>query len=147
MPRVLVVDDDQAIRETLRYILEDSGFDVIEASDGLVALDILRTSASPLVVLLDLMMPRLGGSGVLGAVAEDWRLATCHAYALVTANPYTFPPAFNTLLSRLNVPVIRKPFDIDVLIGIVEAAAERLAAHSWESAKGETRFPEQSLNH
>ena len=68
MPHVLVVDDDTAIRQMLRLVLEDEGYAVREAMDGIEALAALRVSARPLVVLLDLMMPRLGGDGVLAAV-------------------------------------------------------------------------------
>ncbi|HEV8193084.1 MAG TPA: response regulator [Ktedonobacterales bacterium] len=42
MTRVLLVDDDQAIRETLRFVLEDAGYQVLEASDGSAALRALR---------------------------------------------------------------------------------------------------------
>src|SRR5215813_729711 len=42
--RVLVVDDDSDTRETVRMLLEDAGYVVLEAEDGAVALDVLRTS-------------------------------------------------------------------------------------------------------
>ncbi len=131
MPRILVVDDDEAIRETLRFVLEDAGYSVSEAVNGLDALDVLHTSIEPLVVLLDIMMPRLSGAGVLGVVAEDERLATRNAFVLVTANTYPFPKPFALMVERLGVAVVSKPFDIDDLLSIVARAAYHLAPRHW----------------
>ena len=60
-PRVLVVDDDRAVRESLRRSLEFNGYDVVLASDGAKALAGLGAGAAPDVVVMDVMMPRLDG--------------------------------------------------------------------------------------
>jgi CheY-like chemotaxis protein len=125
--RILVVDDDDAIRETLRFALEDAGYDVLEAADGLITLRLLRSTSERMIVLLDLMMPSLDGAGVLGTVAGDARLSAQFAYILITANTKTFPLAFATLLTNLRVPIIPKPFDIDDLLALVDQANGRLA--------------------
>lgn len=126
MTPVLLVDDDQAIRETLRLVLEDAGYQVLEASDGIAALQALRDAPNGMVVLLDLMMPKLDGAGVLGAVAGDRRLAKRHTFILTTATHQTLSLAFVNLLTNLAVPVVRKPFELDELLTIVERAAQRL---------------------
>ena len=59
-PKVLVVDDDQAVRESLRRSLEFNGYDVAMAADGAQALAGIGTVA-PDVVIMDVMMPRLDG--------------------------------------------------------------------------------------
>jgi two-component system response regulator MprA len=59
-PRVLVVDDDRAVRESLRRSLEFNGYDVTLAADGAEALAGIGT-AQPDVVVMDVMMPRLDG--------------------------------------------------------------------------------------
>ncbi len=59
-PRVLVVDDDKAVRESLRRSLEFNGYDVALASDGAEALAGIGAS-HPDVVVMDVMMPRLDG--------------------------------------------------------------------------------------
>ncbi len=59
-PRVLVVDDDKAVRESLRRSLEFNGYDVSLAADGAEALAGIA-SAAPDVVVMDVMMPRLDG--------------------------------------------------------------------------------------
>ena len=132
MARVLVVDDDEAIRETLRFVLEDAGYSVVEAVNGLDALDVLYTSVEPLIVLLDIMMPRLSGAGVLGVVAEDEQLARQHAFVLVTANVHPFSRPFTVLLERLGVAVVSKPFDIDDVLDVVDRAGRRLASRPWQ---------------
>ncbi len=83
---ILIVDDDEAIRETLRFLFEDAGYDVEEAEDGVAALARLRASARPMVVLLDLMMPRMNGDQMLATVADDPILRTFHVYIMVTAS-------------------------------------------------------------
>jgi two-component system response regulator MprA len=59
-PRVLVVDDDKAVRESLRRSLEFNGYDVAMAADGAEALAGIGSS-KPDVVVMDVMMPRLDG--------------------------------------------------------------------------------------
>ena len=61
-PLVLVVDDDDAIREALCELLEDAGFASVGARHGLEALKVLAASnAAPTFILLDLMMPVMDG--------------------------------------------------------------------------------------
>lgn len=64
MPRILVVDDDPDILETLEIALGGS-HDVIAARDGLDALERLERAGSVDLVLLDLMMPHMSGSDLL----------------------------------------------------------------------------------
>jgi len=125
--RVLVVDDDRAIRETLRAALEEEGYVVAEAANGALALDILRRTAGRSVVLLDLRMPVMDGAQVLKAVAADERLATRHAYAIITANREMVPAALAATHGRLTVPVIPKPFELDDVLDLVERAAVGLS--------------------
>lgn len=127
---ILIVDDDQALRELLRLLLRREGYAVAEADDGERALEILRGATARMVVLLDLRMPRLGGDAVLETVeAEDHALSE-HAYVLVTANSLGITPRFAALLQRLAVPVVAKPFEVKKLLRTVEQAAARLPAAS-----------------
>ncbi len=126
-PAVLVVDDHAAIRQILGVVLEEAGYRVYEAADGGPALQRLRASREPMVVLLDMQMPGMDGVQVMQAVAADAALAAQHAYVLVTANAKMLPRAFATLLRQLNVPVVPKPFDVDELLEAVAQAVNRLA--------------------
>jgi CheY-like chemotaxis protein len=59
---ILVVDDDPDIRDSLREVLEDEGYDVTSVGNGREALDYLKqASPRPCVILLDLMMPVMDG--------------------------------------------------------------------------------------
>jgi len=126
MAHVLIVDDEPGQREMLRLLLEDAGHTVDEADAGDVALGLLRATPERLVVLLDQRMPGLGGDEVLRLVAADADLAVRHAYILLTASAQqllTEPPEE---VARLGVPVVEKPFDMDVLLHEVAMAAARL---------------------
>ncbi len=124
--QILIVDDDRSIRGTLRAVLEDEDYQVLEADNGNTALALLRASYGPMVVLLDLRMPGLDGSGVLEAVAVDMRLATHNAYILITATPHSIPEATSHLMDQLSVPVVPKPFDLDILLEAVTQAIVKL---------------------
>lgn len=74
MGRVLVVDDSRTNRRLLGGLLERLGHEVATAGDGAAALEILRAGADIDVVLLDIMMPVLGGVETLGQLKEDTAL-------------------------------------------------------------------------
>jgi two-component system, cell cycle response regulator DivK len=81
--RILVADDNAASRELIREVLEMSGYDVIEASDGAEALSKAVDNAADLdLVLVDIQMPRLDGYGVLREMRRDPRLASVQVVAL-----------------------------------------------------------------
>jgi CheY-like chemotaxis protein len=144
---VLVVDDDRAIREALRLMLEDANYPVADVADGVAALDVLRHSTRPLVVLLDLVMPHLDGIGVLRAIGQDRRLATCHAYIVSTANIPAFTPTLTGLLSQVDADVLRKPFDMDVLLDAIDRAARRLTGPTQSTDATDRSYAGHSLYH
>ncbi len=73
-PHVLVVEDDPSVRGLLQTLLVAEGYDVATASDGLAGL-VKISSRKPALVLLDLMMPDLGGLRVLEEMLADPHLA------------------------------------------------------------------------
>jgi len=122
-----VVDDDAPIRETLRLILEEEGYSVLEATNGVQALTQLRNALGRLVVLLDLVMPEPDGVAVLHEVAADARLTRRHEYIVVTAGNDTFVASVESLVAAVSAQVVRKPFDIDEILEAVANGARRLA--------------------
>lgn len=72
---VLLIDDDQDIRETIQQILEDEGYSIATAVDGEDALQWLQTAPLPRLVLLDLVMPVMDGRQFLLWFAQQPRLA------------------------------------------------------------------------
>ncbi len=131
---VLVVDDDEAIRETLEMVLDDAGFATQVAVTGNEALAMLRSAPTPLVVLLDLIMPEPDGRGVLRVVAANPYLARRHAFIIVTAAAAALVTAAQAEIgrfdARLMLDTVRKPFDIDAVVAAVERGERRLqSAH------------------
>ncbi|MBI3549103.1 MAG: response regulator [Elusimicrobia bacterium] len=68
--KLLVVDDDPVIRRLIRRSLQEAGYEVIEAADGDVALELVR-SEHPALVLLDMHMPKFDGIATLDAIRES----------------------------------------------------------------------------
>src|SRR5258708_15397717 len=127
MVRILVVDDDQSIREMLQMMFEYAGYDVIEASDGDEALNVMRTCTDQLVVLLDLMMPKLNAIGVLQAVSLDERLATQHGFVLISASRDLYTLDLDVLVPLLSIPVVSKPFAMNHLLDVVDRVVRRIS--------------------
>jgi two-component system, chemotaxis family, chemotaxis protein CheY len=125
-PAALVVDDDAAIRETLHQLLEDEGYSVAQAPDGVIALETLRSTPDRMVVLLDVMMPRLDGRGVLEAVTDDGRLMRQHRFVVMTAAANTLSGPLMQLMRQVDAPALIKPFNIDRLLALVSEAASQL---------------------
>lgn len=73
---ILVVDDDAEIRETVVELLRDRGYEALGASDGIEALDALRSRSPWSLILLDLMMPNMDGFEMRQQQLADPTLST-----------------------------------------------------------------------
>jgi two-component system alkaline phosphatase synthesis response regulator PhoP len=69
--KILVVDDEENIVELLRFNLEQEGYDVLVAYDGQTALDKLKEEADVSLLILDLMLPEIGGLDVCRRIRSD----------------------------------------------------------------------------
>jgi CheY-like chemotaxis protein len=114
--RILVVDDDEAIRTMLFTILRRRGFKVDLAGGGAAALERIA-GCHYAVLLLDLMMPMVNGYDVLAKLAERDR-ADRPLVIVLTAGA---PP--RNLRADLVAGTVRKPFDIQLLVDTVAACA------------------------
>src|SRR5262245_4567508 len=70
MARILVLDDEEHMREAVRLALERDGHDVSEASDGVTGLDVVRDQRVD-VVITDLIMPNMDGAEVIRDLRRD----------------------------------------------------------------------------
>ncbi len=70
MPTVLIADDSFMARHVFTKIIKAEGYDVIEASNGKEAMEMIHTQ-SPACLLLDLVMPEMDGFAVLSAIQEE----------------------------------------------------------------------------
>ena len=113
--RLLVVDDDQAIRKLLERIARRAGFEVDGAKDGVEALEMLDRAHYD-VALIDLMMPRLSGYELVQRVgARERRPVLIVATALTSGDVASVD---DTLVKQ----VIRKPFDVHAVAAALQAA-------------------------
>ncbi|MGZ3583637.1 MAG: response regulator [Ktedonobacterales bacterium] len=126
MLSVLIVDDEEPIRAAICLLLEDEGFVCLQAADGAEALQVLRASADRMIVLLDLMMPRMSGKDVLNTIAADPSLVGRHGVVVMTAADKTLPLVLVQMMRQMDVPVIGKPFEIDSLLQTVVGVAKQL---------------------
>ena len=113
--RVLVVDDDPLIRDTMSEILEESGYRVATAAHGGEALNVLRRDPKPDAIILDLMMPVMDGWQFLEAKARD------QAIREVPVLIHTAYTAYHDGQNRHSdvLGVFRKPGDFARMIGVL----------------------------
>lgn len=110
-PKVLVVEDDPSVRGLLHTLLTAEGYEVAVASDGLAGL-VKASSMRPAVILLDLMMPDLGGIRVLEELRGDPVLADVPV--VVVTGKVDAVPGLQDLLGDDNV--FTKPFAVAELL-------------------------------
>ena len=117
--RVLVADDDRAIRSSLARALGLEGYEVLEAADGATALSVIN-SAAPDVAVLDVMMPNIDGLTVCRVLrAERNRLPVL----MLTARTET--PDRVAGLDAGADDYLAKPFDLDELLARLRALLRR----------------------
>lgn len=126
--QVLIADDDEGIRESLRMLLEDEGHSVAEASNGQETLDYLRRESARCVALLDLVMPDMEGVELLESIQRDAALAQRHAFIVLSAGSEELMTQAQPVVTALGGVIVRKPFDIDEVTRVVSEAAQRLGA-------------------
>jgi len=111
---ILVVDDDDSIRQLIRATLRRRGYAVAEARNGREALESMRAGWSDLVVL-DLMMPEVSGWEVLAERAADDAL---RRIPVIVASASRGPEAAE-VLSRGICALLPKPFELETLCALV----------------------------
>lgn len=112
---ILIVEDDTAIRETLRAILEEEGYPVRVARHGGEALALLEAGPLPALCIVDLVMPVLDGWGLCAELARRPALVRLPVL-LVSANS----DLDERLVGLETVHVMRKPIAFDRLLHYVE---------------------------
>ena len=117
--RILVVDDEPAIRALLKKIIERRGYVVDDARDGAEAIEFLQEHRYDLL-LIDLMMPNVNGFELVDYLAREVE-RPLPAVIVITAAAESTP--LRQLDPSIVHSVIRKPFDIDVIADLVDAAA------------------------
>jgi DNA-binding response OmpR family regulator len=133
--RVLVVDDEPAIRALVAKIVERAGHPVDTARDGAEAIEKLEQTDYA-VIVLDLMMPNIDGYGLIDHLKG--REGSKPAVIVVSAGD---SGALRKLDGAMVHSILRKPFDIDVLGDLITAAV-RSAEETVQAEAGDVlQFP------
>jgi CheY-like chemotaxis protein len=114
---VLIVDDDELIRETLCELVEMVGCSAMVAANGREALKVM-TECRPCLVIVDLLMPVMTGNELLEVMRRDPMLADVPV-VVSTSAPDRAPPG---------VPIIRKPVNIDLVVEWMQRTCRCAAA-------------------
>ncbi|WP_130342329.1 response regulator transcription factor [Herbihabitans rhizosphaerae] len=138
--RILVVDDDRAVRESLRRSLQFNGYQVELASDGAQALDTV-TAARPDAMVLDVMMPRLDGLEVcrrLRGIGDDLPILVLTARDTVSDRVAGLDAGADDYLP--------KPFALEELLARLRALLRRAANEIAETTAPPLAFADLTLD-
>ncbi len=141
MARILVVDDDAAIRQLLMFAFSMEGYDVEALSDGRDVVETLRASAERVTVFMDIMMPHVNGLEVCRQLMNEPALLSRHVVVLMSAGitpGEALPGSVRETLA--------KPFSLDRALRLAEQlGAEPPALISTEGAPEEASAPLRSV--
>lgn len=124
MPVILCIEDEHLVREDIVEELEDQGFDVLVADDGVEGLNMILNH-KPDLVICDITMPRMDGFQLLGEIRGK--------YKLLADMPFIFLSALadhKHVLAGLKAGAdnyLTKPVDFDMLKATVEASLRQIA--------------------
>jgi two-component system chemotaxis response regulator CheY len=121
MKRILIIDDSEAVRRQVAQTLGPAGYDVVEATDGMEGLAVIK-SAHPALVLCDLNMPRMGGMELLSELARTPPLPL-----MVMLTTEAQPALIRRARELGAVGWIVKPFKADLLIAAVNKLTANVA--------------------
>jgi len=117
-PKILVVEDNALMRETLKRMLEIEGYTVIEAEDGPSGIALARTE-KPDLVMLDIMMPYMTGTEVISYMQSDPLL---DAIPIIVLSAINQPKQVLKVLQLKVRDYLLKPIDHITLRQRVQAA-------------------------
>jgi len=118
---ILVVDDEEHIQELLRFNLENNGFKVLCAGDGIEALKLAREEI-PQLVLLDLMLPKMNGYDVCKEIRKDISISNT-PIIILTAKSEELDKVLGLELGADDY--LTKPFSVRELVARVKAILRR----------------------
>jgi DNA-binding NtrC family response regulator len=117
MPRILLVDDDAAVRGTLRKFLENAGYETVEASDGGAGSRMLDGVD---LVITDLLMPDVDGVDLLGMIRKQGRSIPVIA---ISGGGRVDPRSYLDVAKALGAyATLAKPFDFQQMLTTVQNA-------------------------
>lgn len=128
MKRILIIEDDDDIREAISDLLTDSGYQTVESVNGHAALELLERDRSFDLLLLDIMMPVVDGGEFLRRRAHDPALSAIPAIVM-SADGHA---RRQHKLNRIDC-FVKKPIDLQTFLGTVETRLMK----GFDSSTGE----------
>lgn len=112
--KILVVEDEPEVRESLKDLLEMSGFAVHTAANGKEALDGLDRIGEPCLIFLDLMMPVMNGWQFLEAITKE----RSHMLATIPVVVVSAAADLTDVQQRYGLRTLKKPVTVDALLDL-----------------------------
>jgi CheY-like chemotaxis protein len=109
VPRIMLVEDDEAISEALSDLLREEGYEVTEVNSPTLALELLKF-APPDAIMSDVLMPGIDGVDFYQVLQSDPALRTL-PFVIMTASPKR--------ADLPSVPIVEKPFDLAALVKLL----------------------------
>lgn len=140
MKKILIVEDDKEINRLLKDYLQDQGYSIVCAFEGVEALTILRGNSDFSLILLDLMLPFKSGDQVLSKLREFSNV------------PVIVISAKETVQTKIDIirmgadDYITKPFDLDEIVVRIEAVLRRTGANTVSEEKEMLSYKNMKLN-
>lgn len=128
--KIIIVDDEEHIRELLKFNLENSGYSTIYADNGIDALKLIK-SERPQLILLDLMIPGMDGYDVCKEVRKDNNISTT-PIIMLTAKGEEFDKVLGLELGADDY--ITKPFSIREILARVKAVLRRTSVQNIDKS-------------
>ena len=112
---VLVVDDEQGLRELVCRTLQAEGFETLEAGDGAEALEVMESALEPMdLVVTDVVMPGMDGRELGRRISQRWP-----DLPILYISAYDVNDIFRRGSPRTSAPFLQKPFPLDGLLTTV----------------------------
>jgi two-component system chemotaxis response regulator CheY len=118
--KVLVVDDSAAIRQSITYVLQQGGYEVLEAKDGMDGLSALETMTATDLIITDVNMPNMDGISFIRKVRENAKHKFTPIIVLTTESQGS---KMNEGKEAGATGWIVKPFSAEKLLGVVKKVA------------------------
>jgi CheY-like chemotaxis protein len=129
MARILVIDDDEAVREATAMVLEEEHFEVVTVPDGKSGIEAVKAGAFDLVIV-DLFMPGIDGLQTTKAIRQiNPSVPVIAVSGFMLGNRRLEMPNFDTMATEVGaVSTLYKPFQVAALVQAIEQAFAGAAA-------------------
>jgi CheY-like chemotaxis protein len=141
--KILIVDDEVFNLDIMSYHLEGAGFEVVQAEDGVVALQKLASETGISVIILDRRMPRMDGMAVLERIKENPALNNIPVIVQTAASDYE---QISVICLEGTYGYLTKPYEGEELVNLVQVALRdsKRPAQSACAMQGKGQKPAQN---